>query len=194
MIGASDGPGLLYGTMSLRQMLRNPRKTNVLPAVAMHDWPAIKMRGIQDEFSYGQVSTMDNFKDIIRFPRRIQDEHRVLLFRGYVSLQKISHDRRRPRGHDPRRGQGAAGVCQAVQRPDHPYLRDAGEPGGLVAARRGAPVRRVSRCAVVFGRRRCVRVSFQLLRRIGRHVRIAVLPRRVGRVVGPGIRQVGGSR
>jgi len=66
VIGASDGPGLLYGTMSLRQMLRT-RKDKLLPAVAVHDWPAVKMRGIQDEFSYGQVSTMSNFKDIIRF-------------------------------------------------------------------------------------------------------------------------------
>jgi len=67
LIGASDGPGLLYGTMSLRQMLRTRKDDKLLPAVAVHDWPAMKMRGIQDEFSYGQVSTMSNFKDIIRF-------------------------------------------------------------------------------------------------------------------------------
>jgi len=67
VIGASDGPGLLYGTMSLRQMLRIRAGDKTLPAVAVHDWPYMAMRGIQDEFSYGQVSTMENFKDIIRF-------------------------------------------------------------------------------------------------------------------------------
>ena len=67
VIGANDGPGLLYGTMSLRQMLRVPANQKKLPAVAIQDWPYMKMRGIQDEFSYGQVSTMENFKDIIRF-------------------------------------------------------------------------------------------------------------------------------
>lgn len=67
VIGASDGPGLLYGTMSLRQMLRKRKADKLLPAVAVHDWPEMKMRGTQDEFSYGQVSTMENFKDIIRF-------------------------------------------------------------------------------------------------------------------------------
>jgi hexosaminidase len=67
VIGAANGPGLLYGTMSLRQLLRIPANQKKIPAVVIHDWPYMKMRGIQDEFSYGQVSTMENFKDIIRF-------------------------------------------------------------------------------------------------------------------------------
>jgi hypothetical protein len=67
VIGASDGPGLLYGTMSLLHMTRRHETDRRLPAVAIHDWPRLKMRGVQDEFSYGQVSTMDNFKSIIRF-------------------------------------------------------------------------------------------------------------------------------
>jgi hypothetical protein len=67
VIGAANGPGLLYGTMSLRQMLRIRTGDRSLPGLAIHDWPFMKMRGIQDEFSYGQVSTMQNFKDVIRF-------------------------------------------------------------------------------------------------------------------------------
>ena len=38
-----------------------------LPAVKVRDWPKMAMRGVHDEFSYGQVSTMENFKDMIRF-------------------------------------------------------------------------------------------------------------------------------
>ena len=38
-----------------------------LPAVRVRDWPKMAMRGVHDEFSYGQVSTMENFKDMIRF-------------------------------------------------------------------------------------------------------------------------------
>src|SRR5690606_22085832 len=37
------------------------------PGIRTHDWPAMKLRGVHDEFSYGQVSTMQNFKDMIRF-------------------------------------------------------------------------------------------------------------------------------
>jgi hypothetical protein len=35
--------------------------------VRVRDWPKMAMRGIHDEISYGQVSTMENFKDMIRF-------------------------------------------------------------------------------------------------------------------------------
>jgi hypothetical protein len=67
VIAADSNAGILYGTMTLRQMLlaRGPGKP--LPGVRIRDWPRLKMRGIQDEISYGQVSTMANFKDLIRF-------------------------------------------------------------------------------------------------------------------------------
>lgn len=67
VIGATSDKGLLYGTITLRQMALARGKDAVLPAVRVRDWPKMKMRGIHDEFSYGQVSTMENFKDMIRF-------------------------------------------------------------------------------------------------------------------------------
>ncbi len=67
VIGAESARGLLYGTATLRQMLVYGGKSAALPAVRVRDWPKMAMRGIHDEFSYGQVSTMENFKDMIRF-------------------------------------------------------------------------------------------------------------------------------
>ncbi len=67
VIGALSDAGVLYGTMTLRQMIQAREAAAPLPGVKIHDWPYLGMRGIQDEISYGQVSTMENFKDIIRF-------------------------------------------------------------------------------------------------------------------------------
>ena len=51
--------------MSLIQLLEKS-KDNTLPAISIIDWPDMKMRGISDDISRGQVSTLDNFKKIIR--------------------------------------------------------------------------------------------------------------------------------
>lgn len=67
VIGAESATGQLYGTTTLRQMLLARSPGAATPAVRVHDWPKMKMRGIHDEFSYGQVSTLENFKDMIRF-------------------------------------------------------------------------------------------------------------------------------
>ncbi len=67
VIGAESARGLLYGTATLRQMLVCRGRSAPLPAVRVRDWPKMAMRGVHDEFSYGQVSTMENFKDMIRF-------------------------------------------------------------------------------------------------------------------------------
>jgi N-acetyl-beta-hexosaminidase len=67
VIGAASDRGLLYGTTTLRQMLLSRGVDRPLPAVRVRDWPSMAMRGVHDEFSYGQVSTMENFKDMIRF-------------------------------------------------------------------------------------------------------------------------------
>lgn len=67
VVGAESDRGLLYGATTLRQMLVFRGREVPLPAVLVRDWPKMAMRGIHDEFSYGQVSTMENFKDMIRF-------------------------------------------------------------------------------------------------------------------------------
>ncbi|QDT50284.1 Beta-hexosaminidase [Symmachiella dynata] len=67
VIAAENEPGLLYGTMSLRQIAQVQGAEKPLPAVRIHDWPHVKMRGVQEETAYGQASTMKNYKAIIRF-------------------------------------------------------------------------------------------------------------------------------
>lgn len=56
--------GVFYGAMSLVQLIDNAGK-NELPCVEITDWPDIKVRGISDDISRGQVPTLANFKRII---------------------------------------------------------------------------------------------------------------------------------
>ncbi len=56
--------GLFYGTMSLVQLL-DKAKDKTIPFVEVVDWPDMKIRGISDDISRGQVSTLNNFKKII---------------------------------------------------------------------------------------------------------------------------------
>lgn len=69
IISAWTAKGVFYGAMSLIQLLENSAG-NELPAVKITDWPDMKVRGISDDISRGQVSTLENFKKIIRFIAR----------------------------------------------------------------------------------------------------------------------------
>lgn len=68
-IKSTSEKGILYGVMSLNQLLEKAGK-NPLNSLEIIDWPDMKMRGISDDISRGQVSTLDNFKKIIRFMAR----------------------------------------------------------------------------------------------------------------------------
>ncbi|GBE26500.1 beta-hexosaminidase [bacterium BMS3Bbin03] len=65
VVGKSD-QGLFYGVISLIQLIR-ASGTHSLRAVLIQDWPALKFRGISDDMARGQVSTLKNLKEIIRF-------------------------------------------------------------------------------------------------------------------------------
>jgi len=69
IIGESP-TGRFYGVMTLLQMLERDKRSIAVPGVFICDWPLQKIRGITDDLSRGQVSTMDNFKKIIRFLAR----------------------------------------------------------------------------------------------------------------------------
>ena len=56
--------GLYYGILTLRQLII--QFGNELPCCVIRDYPELKWRAISDDISRGQVSTMDNFKKIIR--------------------------------------------------------------------------------------------------------------------------------
>ncbi|MBI4427532.1 MAG: beta-N-acetylhexosaminidase, partial [Ignavibacteriales bacterium] len=70
VIIAEHPAGRFYGLMSLLQLVEREKKSLVLPGVSIHDWPLQSVRGVTDDLSRGQVSTMDNFKKIIRFLAR----------------------------------------------------------------------------------------------------------------------------
>src|SRR4030066_866650 len=60
---ANTPKGIHYAAMSLIQMLE--KAEGKLPSVEIIDWPDMKMRGISDDISRGQVSNLENFKKII---------------------------------------------------------------------------------------------------------------------------------
>jgi len=68
-IEAATEKGLFYGCTSLIQLVENT-KDNKIPGCKIEDWPDMKFRGISDDISRGQVSTLDNFKRIIKFISR----------------------------------------------------------------------------------------------------------------------------
>ncbi len=68
IISAATTSGMFYGIQTLLNLVRlHPER---LPAMKISDAPDFKLRGISDDISRGQVSTMANFKKIIRFLAR----------------------------------------------------------------------------------------------------------------------------
>ncbi len=55
--------GIFYGVNSLIQLIE--RSSNNLPFCKIIDYPNMQIRGISDDISRGQVSTLENFKKII---------------------------------------------------------------------------------------------------------------------------------
>ena len=87
LIRAPSQQGLFYGLMTLRQMIESS-PAGLLPAVDILDYPAMQWRAVSDDISRGQVSTMENFQQIILFLA----EHKFNCYMPYledlVLLQK----------------------------------------------------------------------------------------------------------
>ena len=62
VILGESAAGRYYGVMTLVQMLDSQKKGMIVPGVLIRDWPQQKIRGITDDLSRNQVSTMENFK------------------------------------------------------------------------------------------------------------------------------------
>ncbi len=58
-----DGDGLFWGLITLQQLLR---ASNRIPGVDIRDWPRWPLRYHHDDISRGQISTVADFKRIIR--------------------------------------------------------------------------------------------------------------------------------
>jgi hypothetical protein len=65
VIEGATAQGRFYGAQTLRQLLR-AHPDGVIPCVGIEDYPALAWRGISDDISRGQVSTIEDFKAIIR--------------------------------------------------------------------------------------------------------------------------------
>ena len=63
IIKSSAYKGIFYGVNSLIQLIE--RSNNNLPLCKITDYPDMHFRGVSDDISRGQVSTIDNFKKII---------------------------------------------------------------------------------------------------------------------------------
>jgi hexosaminidase len=66
VIAAQTSHGLFYGAMTLCQLLTIDGHKVIVPGVRIHDWPLMSYRGISDDMSRGQSSTMENLQRIIR--------------------------------------------------------------------------------------------------------------------------------
>ena len=66
LITSGSEKGLFYGLMSLTQLVK-ASADGTIPTLNILDYPDMTWRGISDDFSRGQVSSMKNFEEILRF-------------------------------------------------------------------------------------------------------------------------------
>ena len=72
--------GRFYGVTTLGMMVEQQKKSLMLPGAVICDWPNQRFRGVTDDLSRGQMSTMENFKTIIRFLAR----HKLNVYSPYI--------------------------------------------------------------------------------------------------------------
>ena len=65
LTGASAA-GLFYAAQTAKQLIESSPNGLVLHAAEIHDWPAMKYRGLHDDLSRGPVDTLDFQKKLIR--------------------------------------------------------------------------------------------------------------------------------
>jgi hexosaminidase len=71
--------GIMYGVMSLVQLIEQSKDQAIL-CFELVDYPDLKVRGISDDISRGQVSTPENFRRIIRFLAR----YKMNVYQPYI--------------------------------------------------------------------------------------------------------------
>ncbi len=79
IIKSTNASGLFYGVMTVEQIIENSEKGKI-KCCKIIDWPDLAIRGISDDISRGQVSTMDNFKKILDFMAR----YKMNLYMPYI--------------------------------------------------------------------------------------------------------------
>lgn len=66
-IFAGTKTGIFYAVTTFLQLVGKENAGYIIPEITIADYPSMRMRGISDDISRGQISTMENFKKIIRF-------------------------------------------------------------------------------------------------------------------------------
>jgi len=79
--------GLFYGAVTLVQLLRGS-PGSALPAVFIADYPALQWRGVSDDISRGQVSSLANFKQIVRFLAEYKQNIYMPYLEDVVQIEK----------------------------------------------------------------------------------------------------------
>jgi len=93
--------GLFNGLMTLCQIIRSAGHSE-LPGLLIADYPAMSWRAVSDDFSRGQVSTMDDFKKIIRFLAAYKFNVYMPYYEDLIRLEKY-----------PQIGQGRGALSRA---------------------------------------------------------------------------------
>ncbi len=62
---AKSNAGMFYGISTLQQIFQQYSSSDKIPGTIIKDWPYFSIRGVSDDISRGQVSTLENFKTIL---------------------------------------------------------------------------------------------------------------------------------
>lgn len=85
---AAGGPaGLLYGTQTLRQLVRANRREGGLPCLALRDWPSLRWRCFQDDMTRGPSPTLPTLLAAVD----LGCELKMNLFTYYMEYQFAFH-------------------------------------------------------------------------------------------------------
>ncbi len=79
-VAAPTARGRFYGLMTLAQLLERQHDGAVLPGCVVRDWPGLSFRGISDDISRGQVSTLADFQHLVRLLAR----HKLNVYMPYL--------------------------------------------------------------------------------------------------------------
>ncbi|MFX0075504.1 MAG: family 20 glycosylhydrolase [Candidatus Hermodarchaeota archaeon] len=79
-IEAESLQGLFYGLQTLIQLLNSNSKKDLIPQIAIIDFPRLEIRGISDDISRGQAATVNNLKKFIRNLSHFKINHYYLVY------------------------------------------------------------------------------------------------------------------
>jgi hypothetical protein len=85
---ANNSQGAFYGLMSLIQLVQKDEQNRLfINGCVIADFPAFEMRGISDDIARGQVSTLDDFKKIIRNLAKYKMNSYQIYFEDAIELK-----------------------------------------------------------------------------------------------------------